>query len=792
MDPCAKKFLKHGTAEEAYKLIRECTSHQLWNAGRKFGSFFETIFPFSKEILEEYSLCLYYSGMYKEAHRINQRLLKIPSLGEEQIKGIIRNDHYNYPRVQHYYSEYDPSLVHKIKTEQGPPVRLITFSITTCKRLDLFAKTMNSFLACCLDRRLISEWICVDDNSSEEDRMQMRSLYPFFTFVFKNEEDRGHPRSMNMIIERAKTPYLLHIEDDWEFFIPRNYITDALDVLNSDPKIHQCLFNHNYAETADDINIVGGIFRRTDNSLPHYIHDHCTTEDFIRKYGQQKNCAYWPHFSFRPSIVKTSIFTELGGYNENAGHFEMEFADRYNRAGKISAFFPGIHCIHTGRLTSERFDRSKQNAYTLNGQSQFVKAESDITRDILIDWVSPEIQDKFFQEGAEDISESTPVAAGDKNAPQVAGCESAEVLETPSVEVSGGEINKEILSRVHGLIVNMDNRQDRLKSVLEQTAGFEYLQLERFSAVNGFKLKPNPHLSRLFDGNDYNMRSGMVGCAMSHIKIMIDFLSSEKSFCLVLEDDINLTENFEEKLSVALSKLPEDFGLLYLGYHIRDQFITSRTFAGGAPPSVHLWTAVESLKQSMGGTFGYVISKRGCQGILDFIDENGMTNAIDTVQQKAASAVKIFYCEPMLVTSECYRGDKRVDSDIQYDYSSLTVPLETRIEQEKMFLSKLYGAEVVVTSDFVVADDLASREVKHPIIYDSRCCGRLEELINENRPLGFNYYILDGLVVVLLHEGITGRLYKHRGVSRLNWKVFDSWCGTCGNYYSIERCLEYK
>lgn len=49
----------------------------------------------------------------------------------------------------------------------------------------------------------------------------------------------------------------------------------------------------------------------------------------------------------------------------------MEYAHRYQELGYISAFFEGINCIHTGRLTSERFDESKLNAYSLNNQIQF-------------------------------------------------------------------------------------------------------------------------------------------------------------------------------------------------------------------------------------------------------------------------------------------------------------------------------------------------------------------------------------------------------------------------------------
>ena len=48
------------------------------------------------------------------------------------------------------------------------------FSITTCKRFDLFEKTINSFIQCCKDVLLIDKWLCIDDNSSDTDREKMK------------------------------------------------------------------------------------------------------------------------------------------------------------------------------------------------------------------------------------------------------------------------------------------------------------------------------------------------------------------------------------------------------------------------------------------------------------------------------------------------------------------------------------------------------------------------------------------------------------------------------------------
>ena len=74
---------------------------------------------------------------------------------------------------------------------------MITF--TTCKRLDLFKQTINSILNHWTDKDKIDYWFCVDDNSSETDRIEMKELYPWIEYYLKTYEEKGHRKSMNII-----------------------------------------------------------------------------------------------------------------------------------------------------------------------------------------------------------------------------------------------------------------------------------------------------------------------------------------------------------------------------------------------------------------------------------------------------------------------------------------------------------------------------------------------------------------------------------------------------------------
>jgi hypothetical protein len=152
-------------------------------------------------------------------------------------------------------------LTERFKTPALDPT--VTLTITTCRRRDLFDKSMDSFLHNCTDIDAIDRWICIDDGSSDEDRAAMAERYPFFEFILKDNTNKGHARSMEILRAEVSSPYWLHLEDDWEFFAPDSYISRAIAILEDDPFIGQVLFNRNYAELVSERDIPGGELKTT-------------------------------------------------------------------------------------------------------------------------------------------------------------------------------------------------------------------------------------------------------------------------------------------------------------------------------------------------------------------------------------------------------------------------------------------------------------------------------------------------------------------------------------------------
>jgi GR25 family glycosyltransferase involved in LPS biosynthesis len=674
VEELVKKFYISGNQDLGLNILNTCISDKLYSLGLIFGSILNRMFPLNVSIKESYGDLLFLKENYEEAFNTYQSILDTSKLNFKTSQKIILKQKPCIEKIENLYVKYNKDNVDKVLNHPKNEFPLVTLTITTCKRFVLFEQTINSFLACCTDLDKIDKWIVVDDNSSEEDRNKMKELYPFFQFYFKTKDEKGHAKSMNIIHEMVDTPYVFHMEDDWKFFCKTNYISKCLDVLSTSQNIGQCIVNRNYMETSKDLGVIcGGLENITEYGTRYYIHEYCpddkSYDEFMKKYMTATgcvNCAYWPYFSFRPSLLKTEVLKKLGKFNTNSDHFEMEYSNKFKN-NYVSAFMESMYCIHTGRLTTERTDPTKLNAYILNEEIQFNKSQASV--------------------------------------------------------VTKKDTNKLLIC-----IVNLDRRPDRMKK-LEEQEEIKKINYIRFPAVDGKTLKPTESMQRLFDGNDYHMQEGMVGCALSHLVLYVELLKTDYDLFCILEDDIMFTSDFSNKLNHVIRTLPDKWHLCYLGHHIKPTFITDKTYDPVSLPIVEKWDSKRSLTESAGGTVGYLISKNGAYNLLNYINTIGMTNCIDTMQQKSADLLNVYYCLPHLVRSECFTFNQGADTDIQVAGRSLTIPLEVRLEKCKNYYENYVntrGLSLIYLKDRDLALEYVSTpDNKNVVIYEGDCISEL-------------------------------------------------------------------
>jgi len=162
----AKQFQETGSEIHAIQWISWLRQNNLFDTGILVGSALYELFKYNFTFLTELSICYYYQGNIDKSFELSMYILKHQRIDSGKSIATFFNAHFCIPEIQDRYISYPEQLVDSIVN--NPKKGLITFTVTTCKRLDLFEKTMNSFIHCCLDRHLIGRWVCVDDNSSHE------------------------------------------------------------------------------------------------------------------------------------------------------------------------------------------------------------------------------------------------------------------------------------------------------------------------------------------------------------------------------------------------------------------------------------------------------------------------------------------------------------------------------------------------------------------------------------------------------------------------------------------------
>ena len=468
------------------------------------------------------------------------------------------------------FTNYNSNAISKIKNKQTPKILL---SMTTCKRFDLFEKTINSIFNQWEDYELIDYWFLVDDNSSKEDTDKMRQKYPFFDFYFKTIDEKGHRLSMNIIFNKLnelKPQYWIHLEDDFLFYDKMEYISTAikgLKLLESD-NVKQILFNFCYAETINDYKVKGFI----DKKNGFFLHDYQPGKRF-----NYPNSQYWPHYSFRPSLIDVSTILKLGNFDSENQFFEMDYAHKWTNAGYKSAFFDKITNKHIGRLTSERHNKTIPNAYELNNENQFYNNDKQ------------NIKNTYKEK------------------------------------------------KIPTYLINLDRRGDRLNYV---NTIFKY-QFERFSAIDGTNLSKYNNFNELLKYIDNKpVIFGEIGCKLSHLSVWNkieettlviedDLMIHEKSF-EIFDDVVNnlqFLDNFNWDILYVGGQWTPHYGInsdCYMKHHkITDENINTIFI----PMKNKFYLRVNNISEYTFNTplfrttASIILTKEGAQKLKQYINE---------------------------------------------------------------------------------------------------------------------------------------------------------------------------
>lgn len=169
--------------------------------------------------------------------------------------------------------------------------------------------------------------------------------------------------------------------------------------------------------------------------------------------------------------------------------------------------------------------------------------------------------------------------------------------------------------------VNLDRRQDRLDFICKQIKKSNLLneKIKKWTGIDGRNVNPDWIPSSILTKRAYDditsglpvvrglsVTPGGLGFYLTHTKLF-EYSAENNRVLFVMDDDINVNENFDQELHEILNELPETFDFCYLGYY--------DTPYEKIPYSSKLFKP----RGQFCGPHGYIISPKGAKKLLSLI-----------------------------------------------------------------------------------------------------------------------------------------------------------------------------
>jgi GR25 family glycosyltransferase involved in LPS biosynthesis len=202
----------------------------------------------------------------------------------------------------------------------------------------------------------------------------------------------------------------------------------------------------------------------------------------------------------------------------------------------------------------------------------------------------------------------------------------------------------------HQVCINLDRRPERWEQSRQEFARHNIKMVRRFPAFDGKVLSVPSH---------WRYTPGAYGCLVSHLEVVRDARKRNLSSILIFEDDVALTEDFQEKFACYIGQLPSEWDMLSFGA-LHD--------AVPIPLSKHVHRIIRS-----DSTFAYALNHT----IFDkFIESNGAASIPVDVNNRLLQKEFNCYCfMPHLAWVQSVYSDVQERlTDYWYLRESLVVP----------------------------------------------------------------------------------------------------------------------
>jgi hypothetical protein len=209
----------------------------------------------------------------------------------------------------------------------------VTAVVTSCGRHDLLTRTLDSFF----DHNSfpVERVIVVEDGPEIPEAVRAHFVDRPMLWLATGSRG-GQITAIDLAYSQVTTPYIFHLEDDWEFYRP-GFIEKSMVVLRRDPKCFQVWL------------------RAIDNIQGHPVQARTYRAAGIewRRMGLDYVIQgyRWHGFSFNPGLRRRSDYDDIGGYGRHTAYdfqtpwrAENDIGELYRSRG----FYAAILCDDAG------------------------------------------------------------------------------------------------------------------------------------------------------------------------------------------------------------------------------------------------------------------------------------------------------------------------------------------------------------------------------------------------------------------------------------------------------------
>ncbi|WP_109315317.1 hypothetical protein [Pseudovibrio ascidiaceicola] len=202
----------------------------------------------------------------------------------------------------------------------------VTSCITSCGRLDLLSRTLDSFMPA--HQGDFAKSIIIDDANTQEVQEWVASNYPA-TEVLLNQPQLGQMKSIDKMYAHVNTPFIFHGEDDW-LFERGSTVGACKKIMAAEPK-------------------VSVVCVRKLSDLQQRFQDNCIKKEIDGvQYALMPTDIHpeWLSFSFNPGLVRKSLWDKYGPYDQYGTEERISMVMK--KDGWMVAFLDPGACHHIG------------------------------------------------------------------------------------------------------------------------------------------------------------------------------------------------------------------------------------------------------------------------------------------------------------------------------------------------------------------------------------------------------------------------------------------------------------